>query len=104
MSITRISRGDGVKVSHVLHVPDELYERLVTAAAQRGQTADELLLAYIEEVARQAPDNTTAIQRVATEDPLAPFIGAFVFGVGDLAEHHDHYLAQAYADEHDHDE
>jgi len=33
------------------------------------------------------------------DDPLAPFIGAFVFDGADVAEKHDAYLANAYADE-----
>jgi hypothetical protein len=35
------------------------------------------------------------------EDPIAEFIGAFSFGVGDLAERHDHYLAAEAMDPHD---
>lgn len=34
-------------------------------------------------------------------DPLAAFIGAFEFDVPDLAERHENYLAQAYAESHD---
>jgi hypothetical protein len=41
-------------MSHVFQVPDDLYERLAAYAAERGQTADELLLAYVKEIARQA--------------------------------------------------
>jgi hypothetical protein len=87
-------------MSYTFQVPDELYERLEEYAARRGQTPDELLLAYIEEIARQAEGGQPGQQSVVGEDPLLPFVGAFVFGVRDLAEHHDHYLAQAYVDDH----
>ena len=87
-------------MSHIFQLPDELYERLQAYAARRGKTVDELLLAYAEEIARQPEGSESGTQSVSEVDPLAPFIGAFKFGVGDLAEHHDRYLAQAYADEH----
>ncbi len=52
-----------------------------------------------------AAGETQGVEEVPTgydpaTDPIAPFIGAFHSGVPDLAERHDEYLAQSYADTH----
>lgn len=82
-------------MSQALYMPDELYQRLVEVARARGQSPDELLRALLSEVIES--ENNVAIQppngQDSPGDPLAPFIGAFHFGVGDLAARHDAYLA-----------
>lgn len=88
-------------MSHALNVPDELYSKFAEYAAERGQTADELLLAYMRGLVEISQSGRASEAIVITEDPLAPFIGAFTFGVGDLAENHDQYLAQSPADSRD---
>lgn len=84
-------------MSQALYVPDELYQQLVEVARARGQSADDLLRAILTDMIER--ENIEAAQpssdQEPVEDPLAPFIGAFHFGVGDLAVRHDAYLAQA---------
>lgn len=82
-------------MSQALYVPDDLYQQLVEVARARGQSAEEMLRAILAEGIER--ENVVAAQsseaQEPLEDPLAPFIGAFHFGVGDLAARHDAYLA-----------
>lgn len=88
-------------MSQALYVPDDLYRRLVEVARARGQSAEDLLRAILTDaIEHENRENVLTTQsshgQEPPEDPLAPFIGAFHFGVGDLAAHHDTYLANAY--------
>lgn len=91
-------------MSYVFQVPDDLYKELAEYASERGQTVDELLLAYVRQAIDHERNRETGTADEGALDPLAPFIGAFTFGVGDLAENHDQYLAQSYMDSADTDE
>jgi hypothetical protein len=94
-------------MSHVipLDVPDDLYRRLEEMAARRGQSPDGLVLAIVDREVRVADNGHTA-DGVAVgkydpqADPLSRFIG-MINGPGDLAERHDEYLADEYADAHE---
>lgn len=83
-------------MSQALYLPDDLYQRLVEAARRRGQSADDLLRAILTDVIdrENAGDAQSPKKPEPQEDSLAQFIGAFHFGVGDLASCHDTYLAQ----------
>lgn len=93
-------------MSHTVQVPDDIYARLAAVARQRGKTPEELLLEWAADVAEQAERQTIPAEPEIgpDHDPIAPFIGAFTFGVGDLAEQHDTYLAEAYADDEHHEQ
>lgn len=88
-------------MSHAIHVPDERYDRLLAYAKQQRQSPEDMVLAWVTEVV-QHEDQLAAREHGEdgpTYDPIAPFIGAFAFGVQDLAEEHDQYLADAAADD-----
>lgn len=88
-------------MSHTVLVPDVLYEQLAERAGRQGRTAEELFLAWVRErAALEEQEANTMAEFDPTHDPIASFIGAFSFGVGDLAEHHDWYLAQEALDMH----
>ena len=72
-------------MSHVLNVPDDLYSKFAEYAARYGQTVDELLLAYMRGLVEISQSGRASETTVSAEDPLAPFISAFTFGVGDLS-------------------
>jgi hypothetical protein len=91
-------------MSHVFLIPDEIYDKIATYAAQRGQTPDALLLTLLTEVTERVElleqgqltahkGHEAAYDR--TRDPLAPFIGMFDSGGNDLGwiERHDEYFA-----------
>lgn len=82
-----------------IDVPDDLYKKLVSYAERHGQTPERVLLDYIGEVVQEHDHLSTPGDRCNPEgdDPIASYIGAFHFGVGDLAENHDSYLAEGYA-------
>lgn len=85
-------------MSQALYVPDDLYQQLVEVARARGQSAEEMLREIVTDAIEReivVPARST-VGNEPEEDPLAPFIGAFHFGVGDLAARHDAYLTEAY--------
>jgi hypothetical protein len=90
-------------MSQAIHIPDELYERLREYARRQASTPDDVVADWIARLGMPAAaENGHTEPQAATQavpDPLAPFIGTFRFGVGDLAEKHDEYLAEAHADE-----
>lgn len=97
-------------MSHSIQLPDDLYEQIALRARQQGQTPDELLIAWLREHTHQeqpsrqdSPDQDLPDYDPA-HDPIARFIGAFAFGVGDLATNHDRYLAEEATDTHDDEE
>jgi hypothetical protein len=85
-------------MSRALYLPDDLYQRLVEVAHGRGQSADDLLRAILTDAIVHENAGTAQLpdEHEPREDPLAQFIGAFHFGVGDLAARHDAYLTAAY--------
>lgn len=88
-------------MSHVFHIPDDVYTELVAYAAQHGQTPDALLVTLVKEGVEQLKqtDSMVAIHEVSynsANDPLAPFIGGLDSGSNepDWIEHHDEYFAR----------
>jgi hypothetical protein len=87
-------------MSHIFHVPDEIYRKIVAYAAQHGQNPDALLMAWVKkgvEQLNQAEPTTSRHEALydPAHDPLAPFIGAFDSGEDDPGwiERHDSYFA-----------
>lgn len=82
-------------MSQNVAVPDDLYAKLAAYAERHGQTPERVLLDAVTETLQQDQQRSSTARDddEADTDPIAPFIGAFTFGVGDLAEHHDKYLA-----------
>ena len=84
-------------MSYVFRVPDEIYTEVASYAAQRGQTPDALLIELVAEGVEQLKHGEAAHEAPydPTQDPLAPFIGAFDSGDDDAGwiERHDVYFA-----------
>jgi len=72
-----------MKHTLTLEVPENIYEPLVKVAEQTGRTPEELALEWL----------VTSI-RVAMEDPVENFIGAFRGNIPDWAHQHDKYIGQ----------
>lgn len=90
-------------MSMKIEVPDDLYAKVASYAKRHGQTPEQVLLASVAEVLQQDQQIPTAGGEEDPDiDPIAPFIGTFTFGRGDLAEHHDAYLAESSSDASDH--
>jgi hypothetical protein len=89
-------------MSHVFRIPDDIYTKIATYAAQRGQTPDALLLTLVTEGMEllkrgQLPASAYERHEVTYDpkrDPLAPFIGMFDSGGDDSGwiERHDEYF------------
>ena len=76
-------------MSHVFHIPNDIYMELVFYAKQHGQNPDALLMALVKEGVEQLKqtDSMVAVHKVSynpANDPLAPFIvvvlGRFFLG------------------------
>jgi hypothetical protein len=88
-------------MSHVFQIPDEIYAKIATYAAQRGQTPDALLLTLVTEGMELLKRGQLTVPERhettydLTRDPLAPFIGMFDSGSDDPGwiERHDEYFA-----------
>ena len=66
-------------MSHVFHIPNDIYMELVFYAKQHGQNPDALLMALVKEGVEQLKqtDSMVAVHKVSynpANDPLAPFI------------------------------
>lgn len=72
--------------------PLQIYLRKDQLDALRGLS--ERREVSMAELIRQAVDHLLAEMPVE-EDPLWDMVGVFDSGLGDLAENHDHYLADA---------
>lgn len=75
---------------HLFPLSDEQYARLATYAAQHGQTPEALFQTWVAEV-------THSVEDKILDDPLFQLAGIFVIGDPDLADKHDEYLAETYA-------
>lgn len=65
-------------MSQIVHLPDELADRLAAEAARRGITVDELSAELL----------VAGLPASPPEDPLEAFIGSGRSGRGDLARRH----------------
>jgi hypothetical protein len=86
-------------MSHIFQVPDDIYGEIVTYAAKRGLTPENLLMTLLEEGVDQLKqtDSMRAIQKVPYDpahDPLAPFIGRYEIDTEDFdwIDQHDKYF------------
>jgi hypothetical protein len=102
-------------MSHVFQIPDDLYEKLAAYAAQREQTPETLLLAWVSEIMRRLEASKTSdydhmnqanrVERTVrekelSESPLFQIAGIFAIGDPGWADRHDEYLAEGYIDDH----
>lgn len=89
-------------MSHTVEVPEKLFREVAARAQRTGQAPEELLLALVEDGMRREADASTPIspEDAPINDPIAPFIGAFEFGRGDVAERHDYYLSRSHKNDH----
>jgi hypothetical protein len=71
-----------------LQIPEELYQPLIEAAAQMGQTPEEVALQWLSEAAQQIAD-----------DPIEQFIGTIPSQIPDWTTQHDVYLGQNLLDQ-----
>lgn len=67
-----------------LEVPEAVYEPLTQKAKQTGVTPEAVAVEWL-----------IAASRVAREDPLEKFIGAFPSKLPDWADQHDKFLGEA---------
>jgi|GEM_PF-471367 len=77
--------GEGNRMAHTitLEVPQDVYNSLLAAAKEAGESPEEVALHYIVE----------AIQPL-THDPLDDIIGAISSDIPDWGERHDYYIGQ----------
>jgi hypothetical protein len=91
-------------MSHVFQIPDDLYARLATYAAQHNQTPETLFLVCASEVANKQEGLMTASstenveQNMREEEflcsPLFQITGMFALNEPNWADKHDEYLAE----------
>ena len=77
-------------MSHVFQLFDEQYARLEAYAAQYEQTPETLFETWVNEVIGD-------LEEEILDDPLFQLAGIFAIGDPDLADKHDEYLAETYA-------
>jgi len=70
-----------------IEVPESIYDSLVRVAEQKGQTPEELAVEWLGHAIR-----------MAIEDPVENFIGAFASNIPDWSDQHDKYIEQTLID------
>lgn len=75
---------------HTVEAPEALYRKIAARAQRTGQAPEDLLLALVEDATRrEAEERALPLPEGApAADPIAPFIGSFEFGTGDVAKRH----------------
>ena len=86
-------------MSHIIQIPDDIYEEVASYAAQHGQTPDAFLMSLVRESVEslkqgETPPSLHAIRPEVLSDPLDAFVGAFDLGDDDPGwiERHDEYF------------
>lgn len=95
-------------MSHTIELPDELYRAIERYAAQRGETAEAVIVAWAESLAtpssppllEQAPEGMSGYVYDPAEDPLAEFLGAGELTAPDAIRRHDEAIAAEALDAH----
>ena len=77
-----------------IELTDEQMERLKTLEEERGVPAHELMRQAVEQMLRESG----GMSRDERWARLLAAAGKYNSGLGDLAENHDKYLAEAYAE------
>jgi hypothetical protein len=97
-------RDKGMDMSHVFQIPDDLYTKLATYAAQHNQTPETLFLAWAREVTQKQEkaitSGTSGPKEEDVQRPLFQIAGMFALNEPGWADKHDHYLAEAYLENH----
>ncbi|MBN1937043.1 MAG: hypothetical protein JW934_20460 [Anaerolineae bacterium] len=70
-----------------LHLPEDIYESLVQAAGETGQSFEGLAIQWLKDAAYYM-----------AHDPFEKFIGALHTQQSDWADRHDRYIGEAQAD------
>ena len=96
-------------MEHTTLIPEDLYTDFAAYAQHHGKSPDEALLELVRDVVEheeqvEPTSHVHSDNGMSAPDPLAPFIGAFTFDRRDVAEKHDQYLAEAYADNHENEQ
>ena len=68
----------------LLDIPDQLYQKLLKIAQNKGETLESLALKCLNDA-----------QEKSEIDPLDKFIGAFDSNNSDWLENHDYYLGKS---------
>ncbi len=84
-------------MSRFVQIPDELYERVASYAAERGRTIDEFVSVCLAAGVEQLASDSTGYVYNPAEDPIAKFIGAFDSADQPPLQPHEHdlYFSQA---------
>ena len=101
-------------MSHTIELPDELYRAIERYAAQRGETAEAVIVAWAASIQREVLTAPAESRNGATgsiadgnndpaRDPWAGFRGATTALSPDSLDRHDAYLAEEYTKSHDDD-
>lgn len=75
-------------MNQILHIsiPEKVYSTLERTARNTKQPLEKVAADWLERAAQ------------ASEDPLNEFVGSFASGIKDLADQHDKYLGEAFAE------
>ncbi len=91
-------------MSHTIELPDELYRTIEHYAAQRGETAEAVILHWAQTLtnpsAQPLPEDMTGYVYDPAEDPLAEFLGAGELTAPDAIRRHDEAIAAESLDAH----
>lgn len=71
----------------LLNVPENIYQKLIKKAQKQGETLENIVLNYLDQVNLETE-----------EDPLEQFIGAFDSKNSDWLENHDYYLGHSHVE------
>ena len=80
-------------MSHTLSLPDEVYQLIKDYAAARGQSAEEVVVAWASSIAGKSRQPTEAVYNPA-DDPLAEFLGTGELTDPEAIRHHDAVFAE----------
>jgi hypothetical protein len=92
-------------MAHTVELPDDLYRAIERYAAERGETAEALILAWAQSLTNPAshpsPTQTAEPMYDPADDPLAEFLGTVELIEPDAVRRHDEVIADEALDAHD---
>lgn len=95
-------------MSRTIELPEELYRAIEHYAANRGETAQAIILDWATTIQREVARTTTAVPTTREDgvndparDPWAGFRGATTALSSDSLDRHDAYFAEEYMKSHD---
>jgi hypothetical protein len=91
-------------MSHVIQLPDDVYQTLEAYAAQRGQTPEAVVLSWAralrEQLAQSLVTDMSSFVYDPADDPLATFLGTGELIAPDAIRRHDEAIAEEALDAH----